>query len=318
MPIRLRLTVLFTAATLLLLGGLGLLFVRQLGTGLVSNLDSALRTRANELIGQLGPDSTNFADPGQSPLVLPGGMYGQILTTNAAVIESSDGLGRHALLTPNQAADAANALVTADTTIALPTAGAGSDPTTMRVLAVASGRRGVVVAVAGSREVIDEALQSTREQLLLLGIAALVLSSAGAWFLAGGALRPVERMRRQAAELQAHDAGGGLAVPATRDEVARLAITLNELLARQHAALQREQAFVADAGHELRTPLTVLKGELELAARPGRSRAELIETISTVSQETDRLVRLAEDLLDLSGGHSTQSSTQEFDLSYLA
>src|ERR1700712_5066387 len=315
MPIRLRLTMLFTAATLLLLAGLGMLFVRQLSVGLVSNLDGALRTRANELIGQLGPSGTNFSDPGQSPLILPGGMYGQILTAKAAIIESSDGLGQHALLTPDQAANAATARVTADSPVTLTTPAAGSDPLTMRVLAVSAGHPGVVVAVAGSREVIDEALQSTRQQLLLLGLAVLALSSAGAWFLAGAALRPMERMRREAAELQAHDADGGLAVPATRDEVARLAVTLNELLARQHAALQREQAFVADAGHELRTPLTVLKGELELASHPGRSRAELAETISTVSQETDRLVRLAEDLLDLSGSHSTRSRTQEFDLS---
>jgi two-component system OmpR family sensor kinase len=143
------------------------------------------------------------------------------------------------------------------------------------------------------------------------------LSSVGAWFLAGGALRPMERMRRQAAELQAHDPAGGLAVPTTKDEVARLAVTLNELLARQHAALQRERDFVADAGHELRTPLTVLKGELELASRPGRSRAELTQMIATVSQETDRLVRLAEDLLDLSGEHRAGSAMTEFDLSDL-
>jgi len=78
MPIRWRLTIVFTAATVLLLGGLGVLFLRQLGSGLISNLDGALRTRANELIGQLGTDGTNFSDPGQNPLILPGGMYGQI------------------------------------------------------------------------------------------------------------------------------------------------------------------------------------------------------------------------------------------------
>jgi len=316
-PIRLRLTVLFTAATLLLLGGLGVLFVRQLGAGLVSNLDGALRTRAGELIGQLGAGATNFQDPGQNPLILPGGMYGQILTTAAVVLESSDGLGKHSLLTPEQAARAASAPVIADRSVTLTPSVAGSDPSRMRILAVSSGHQGVVVAVAGSREVLDDALQSTRQQLLLLGVAALVLSSAGAWFLAGAALGPMERMRRQAAQLQAHDADGGLAVPGTRDEVARLAVTLNELLARQHAALQREQAFVADAGHELRTPLTVLKGELELASRPGRSRTELAQTIATVSQETERLVRLAEDLLDLSGNHFQQSRMQRFDLSNL-
>ena len=63
---------------------------------------------------------------------------------------------------------------------------------TMRVLAVSSGRPGVVVAVAGSREVIDDALQRTRQQLLLLGVAALALSGAGAWFLAGGALLGID------------------------------------------------------------------------------------------------------------------------------
>lgn len=70
-------------------------------------------------------------------------------------------------------------------------------------------------------------------------------------------------------------------------------------------------------GHELRTPLTVLKGELELASRPGRSRAELNYTIAAVSQETDRLVRLAEDLLDLSGNHRDTPTMSEFDLSDL-
>ena len=317
MPIRWRLTIVFTAATVLLLGGLGVLFIRQLGSGLISNFDGALRTRANELIGQLGTDGTNFSDPGQNPLILPGGMYGQILTTKAVIIESSDGMGKQPLLTADQAAQAAYAPVTADTPITLSASTAGSDPTTMRVLAVSSGHPGAVVAVAGSREVIDEVLQSTRQQLFLLGIAALALSSVGAWFLAGGALRPMERMRGQAAQLQAHDAAGGLAVPATNDEVARLAVTLNELLARQHAALEREQAFVADAGHELRTPLTVLKGELELASRPGRSRSELSQTIATVSQETDRLVRLAEDLLDLSGDHRAGPPMTAFNLSDL-
>ncbi len=317
MPIRWRLTLVFTAVTVLLLSGLGVLFVRQLGSGLLSNLDGALRTRANELIGQLGPDGTNFSDPGQNPLILSGGMYGQILTTRAVIVESSQGLGKQPLLTADQTARAVHAPVTTDTPVTLSTPLAGSETSTMRVLAVSSGHPGVVVAVAGSREVIDETLQTTRAQLLLVGIAALALSSAGAWFLAGGALRPMERMRRQAAELQAHDAAGGLAVPATKDEVARLAVTLNELLARQHAALQREQAFAADAGHELRTPLTVLKGELELASRPGRSRAELTQMIATVSQETDRLVRLAEDLLDLSGDHRTGTARTEFDLSDL-
>jgi len=151
MPIRWRLTLVFTAVTVLLLSGLGVLFVRQLGSGLLSNLDGALRTRANELIGQLGPDGTNFSDPGQNPLILSGGMYGQILTTRAVIVESSQGLGKQPLLTADQTARAVHAPVTTDTPVTLSTPLAGSETSTMRVLAVSSGHPGVVVAVAGSR-----------------------------------------------------------------------------------------------------------------------------------------------------------------------
>jgi signal transduction histidine kinase len=113
-------------------------------------------------------------------------------------------------------------------------------------------------------------------------------------------------MRRQSAGLAGHDDGTHLAVPSTRDEIASLASTLNELLDRQrHAlaqerqALERERGFVADAGHELRTPLATLRAELELAGRPGRDRAELVDAVTSAAGETDRLIRLAEDLLTL-------------------
>ena len=64
-------------------------------------------------------------------------------------------------------------------------------------------------------------------------------------------------------------------------------------------ALERERGFVADASHELRTPLAVLKTELELALREGRSEGELREALRSASDETDRLTRLADDLLVL-------------------
>jgi signal transduction histidine kinase len=74
-------------------------------------------------------------------------------------------------------------------------------------------------------------------------------------------------------------------------------LTLNDMLARLEAALEHERRFVDDASHELRTPLALLKTELELALRHPRSRAELEQTLAAAAEDTDRLVRLAEDLL---------------------
>src|SRR5262249_42074682 len=85
--------------------------------------------------------------------------------------------------------------------------------------------------------------------------------------------------------------------PVARDEVQRLAETLNDMLARLETAFEHERRFVADASHELRTPLALLKTELELALRHPRSRAELEEALRSAAEETDRLSALAADLL---------------------
>jgi signal transduction histidine kinase len=87
--------------------------------------------------------------------------------------------------------------------------------------------------------------------------------------------------------------------PEGDDEIARLARTLNEMLARLEAGMERERRFVAEASHELRTPLASLKAELELALRRPRSTGELRAAIASAAEETDRLAALAEDLLVL-------------------
>jgi two-component system OmpR family sensor kinase len=104
-------------------------------------------------------------------------------------------------------------------------------------------------------------------------------------------------MRRRLEEITEHDTRARLLVPATGDEIAALAVTMNGLLARLALALARQRAFTADAGHELRTPLTALKAELELAARPGKSREALADAVQAAAGDADRLIRLAEDLL---------------------
>jgi signal transduction histidine kinase len=115
--------------------------------------------------------------------------------------------------------------------------------------------------------------------------------------VASGALRPVEAMRRRAAAITPGEDGPKLPVPGSGDEIARLGATLNEMLDRLGAAFARERAFTADASHELRTPLGILRAEIELALRHGRSMDELRAALASAAEETDRLVQLAEDLL---------------------
>jgi signal transduction histidine kinase len=145
----------------------------------------------------------------------------------------------------------------------------------------------------------DEALRELLAQLLIVAPIALLLSSLLAYWLARSALRPVEVMRVEAAAISGSEPGRRLPSGESRDEIARLAGTLNEMLERLERAIARERSFVADASHELRTPLALLKVELELALRKPRTAPELEQALSSAASETDRLVRLAEDLLVL-------------------
>jgi signal transduction histidine kinase len=110
----------------------------------------------------------------------------------------------------------------------------------------------------------DAARQLARRYLTgaLATLAGVVLLG---WLLVRAALRPVERMRRQADVVSLDEGTGPLAVPRASDELSRLAGTLNSMLDRLRRAHARERRFIDYASHELRTPLTALRFELDLA-----------------------------------------------------
>ncbi|HEX8092399.1 sensor histidine kinase [Jatrophihabitans sp.] len=317
MPIRLKLALQFSAVTLLLLLGVGALFGMDLRTDLQRSMDAELRAHADDLIAQLDT-AGGTAVPGRR-LRLPAGSYGQVLDSAGRLVQSTEDARSHPLLTVAQVAAAGRGQQLFDGVMQPDQHGqAPVRQEQVRILSGPTGRPGLVIAVATSREVLDEATERAAAQLLLIGSIVLLLAGPGAWLLARAALRPVERMRAQAADLQASDAGAGLSVPGGRDEISRLGDTLNALLGRLHAAYERERAFVADAGHELRTPLTVLRGELELARRPGRSSEQLAATVEVAAEQTERLIRLAEDLLVLDRDEHETARFVRFDLVELA
>lgn len=291
MPLRARLALIVSITVVVLLAVSGTIFVQQLRTGLDQAMDSALRARADALLQRMEANGvSDFQDPGAGGLLPPNQALAQVVD-GTGVSNSSDGARAGPLLSFTQLAQARHHPVSVTTNY---------HETSVRLFAVAvpaTGSPPTVLVVGTSREVPAEAVGRVQAGLLIGGVLAAVGSAVGVWLLAGAALRPVERMRAEAERITAGDLRSRLPVPRTHDEVARLGHTLNSMLNRLHSALHQQRTFVADAGHELRTPLTILRAELELAARPSRSREELQAAVGRAAEDTDRLVRLAEDLL---------------------
>ncbi|MBU3863466.1 HAMP domain-containing protein [Streptomyces sp. 4503] len=134
-----------------------------------------------------------------------------------------------------------------------------------------------------------------------LAIGVPTLTALVAWTIsltAGRTLRPVETLRRQAADITATDLHRRLDLPACQDEVHALGVTLNDMLARLDDASVAQRRFVADAAHELRSPLTALRAQLEVMSHyPDPERDPRVAV--ALLEDTVRLHDLVEGLLAL-------------------
>ncbi|WP_436528047.1 sensor histidine kinase [Actinoplanes sp. HUAS TT8] len=134
--------------------------------------------------------------------------------------------------------------------------------------------------------------------------AAVLLVAAVAWWAAGRALRPVERMRAELQRITAADMSSRVPRPDTGDEIAQLAVTMNETLDRLADAAERQRRFVADAAHELRSPLAGLRNTVEVALAHGDAADPAVLDVTT-----RRLQRLTDDLLLLARLERTAPAT---------
>ena len=230
----------------------------------------------------------------RAQLTSRGESLAQVLTPKGVIYRGTPGDTSGSLLTPAQLAAAGRGPLVVDR-VRVP-----DEEQLVRLLAEPFRARDgtAFVAVVGlSLEIPDDTLNNLNLLLLLGGPVGLLIASGAGYLLASAALRPVEAMRTRATRISGVQAGERLPVPPARDEVRRLGETLNEMLARIDRTLERERAFVSDASHELRTPLAILKSELEVAGRPMRTTGEMRQAIASATEETDRLVQLAEQLL---------------------
>jgi two-component system, OmpR family, sensor kinase len=299
LPITIRLTLVFTAVMAVVLAATGLFLYVRLDAELDHTVEDGLRSRADDVA-----DFTRRSRPRSPPstarrgprLTDPDESFAQVVDARGRITVEAPLALRRPVLTAMELRRARRRTTIVDRR-RIP----GFDGDPVRLLATpVDGPNGTIVVIVGaSIDDRDEALNSLLAQMVIGGPAALLLATLAAFGVTRAALRPVEGMRRQAAAISGAEPGPRLPVPATRDELSRLGETLNAMLVRLESALAHERAFVADASHELRTPLAILKTELDLAMDGGHSAEELEETIRSAAEETERLVRIAEDLLVL-------------------
>jgi two-component system OmpR family sensor kinase len=286
-PIRLRLTLPFAVAVGLVLAGMSLFVYFRVGNALLSSVDQNLRAQIGEMTGHV-ERGQSFADRDAAAAAT----IGQLVLPDGAVARSTPrGLAR--MVSPTRERQ-----VLAGRTMWWNGRIPGTDAQwRFRATPVRTLQGRAVLVAAASLTNRDEALDRLSRELLLGGALALLVTVVGGYLVAAAALRPVEEMRSRAAAITPSTRGERLPVPAARDELARLAATLNDMLGRLETAFEHERRFVADASHELRTPLALMRAELELALRRPRTNDELERALRSAAEETERLTQLAEDLL---------------------
>ena len=154
---------------------------------------------------------------------------------------------------------------------------------------------GVVLATASPLDAVRDTLASTRQLLWVIGPVLVALVAGLAWILAGRALRPVQAVTSRVAEITSHSLHERVPEPASSDEIAELARTMNGMLGRLESATTSSRQLVSDASHELRTPITVMRAELEVARRTADP--DWQASASVLALELDRLQGLVDDLL---------------------
>ena len=150
----------------------------------------------------------------------------------------------------------------------------------------------------------EQEIQETKEAFLLRSVIAttiiILLSSVCTYFLTKKALTPLQKLTSEVSQIQAQNLSTQLAVPNSKDEIAQLTSSFNEMLTRLDNAFSTQKQFSANAAHELRTPLAVLQTNLEVFEK--KQEPEMVEyrqLFTMIKEQTARLSQLVGTLLDM-------------------
>jgi heavy metal sensor kinase len=299
LPIRTRLTLWYVGLLAVILIVVGAFLLVRLQAGLIAGVDTNLDDHANDVAIDLqGGGGRSFQDLTASSLraLSRGAFAAQLESTDGRVLLSTDEpTGRQPMIT----ASVREQVLRGDP-VRL-TSQLGPERARFRVLAVPYSYRGAtdVLVVARSLVDVDESVRRLRLLLVVAVPVAVAVAGAGGWMLARKALLPVGRMTLKAGVISADRLQERLAVPRPRDELGRLAGTLNDMLDRIERGVQEQQRLVADASHELRTPLAVMRSEIDVWLRAPGLPAQAREALESVGEEVERMSRILDNLLTL-------------------
>ena len=305
--VRVRITIaaLLVVAVTLAVGGAGLVFLVH--RSLVNNARSAVISEADNV----GSVVAQGVVP--THLVVRVGTAVQVVNAKGQVLTSSGDLDRRGPVTTIRPPVGGRMILA--TTGELP----GDDEADTTVAVTVSSPKGPLTVYAVSS---GEATENSTHLLgffLALGLPfVLLISGLAAWILAGRALRPVESIRAEVADISGRDLNRRVPEPPIDDEIGRLARTMNAMLARLEASTDRQRQFVSDASHELRSPLAALLAQVEVArAHPERADWEAVSDV--VAAEGSRLERIIDELLLLARSDEGQleAGTEPVDLDEL-
>jgi signal transduction histidine kinase len=276
-----------------------LLVVVVLQRSLVSNVDAAVRTRAQDVaaLARQGSLPPTLAVPGEEAALV------QVIDSAGRVVSASANIEGQE---PIASFEPGPARPEGSTTRTLPI---GNDAEFRVVTVRADAASGpVTIHVAASLEHVEESVVAVTG-ILLVGLPILLfLVGATSWVIVGRALRPVEAIRSEVAHISAHDLGRRVPAPPVDDEIGRLARTMNAMLDRLQTFTDRQRRFVADASHELQSPIASSRAELDIAVAHSRA-TDWTATAAGLLDDNERMERLVRDLLYLARADDPATST---------
>jgi two-component system, OmpR family, heavy metal sensor histidine kinase CusS len=300
--IRVRLTawylVVLAVATLALAGGSWWLVRRSLNetadTGLRIRIEGARRFLEGMERSLSGPDMQDefreYAELAPGELLDVEGSDGVVLV-RPALAGWSDLRGQ--VTVPPPVAEGVPLVVT------LAEASTAGAPFRIGATSVADGARNYVIVAATPMTPAYDALARYGQLLGWLVPVVLLAAAIGGYWISGRALAPVDRMARAARRITLRSLDERLEVPPTDDELARLAGTFNDMLARLQASVADMVRLTAEASHELRTPVSLVRATAEVALGRERSVDEYRQALADVLAHSERLSTLVDDLLTL-------------------